>query len=129
LHRRAFDAKPSGAQADLIDRFLAGDVGGGAAARRDRRGRLQQQRRLADARIAEPGTRPPPQTRSSSAMPVRWRGAARLSPRSATKSSALSPRPLPVRLFAKLFGGPERGNSSTRLFHAPQASQRPAHLG
>ena len=37
-------------------------------------------------RIVEPGTRPPPHTRSSSAMPVSRRGGPALSPRSATKS-------------------------------------------
>src|SRR3977135_1130124 len=40
------------AQRDLVDRFLAGDVGGGAAVRGERGGGLQQQGRFADARIA-----------------------------------------------------------------------------
>ena len=69
-------ADPLGAQPHLAGGLLAGDderrtVGGGDAV-----GDLEQQRRLADARARRrpaaprPGTRPPPRTRSNSAMPV-----------------------------------------------------------
>src|SRR5271156_1341612 len=77
-------------------------------------------------RTAEPGTRPPPSTRSSSAMPVLARGGGAASPARPTKATALPARVLgPGRL------GPACGvtGSSTMVFHSPQASQRPAHFG
>ena len=52
FERRVRDAQAAGAQPHLLDRFLAGDVEHAAAGARERGGRLQQQRRLADAGIA-----------------------------------------------------------------------------
>ena len=46
------DAEPVGAQPNLVDRLLAGDVSGSGPAGRERGRRLQQDRRFADARIA-----------------------------------------------------------------------------
>src|SRR5689334_16196685 len=72
---------------------------------------------------AEAGTRPPPNTRSSSAMPVVQRGGGSASPARPTKATRL-----PATAFA---AGPGRATtaSSRMLFHAPQASQRPVHFG
>ena len=72
---------------------------------------------------AEEGTRPPPSTRSSSAMPVTARGGGSVLPARPTK---LTGRPV-----AALPAGPGRatGVSSSMVFHSPQVSQRPAHLG
>ena len=50
-HRRVDQRQPLGAQRDLLDRLLAGDVER-LSRRADRCHRLQQQRRLADARVA-----------------------------------------------------------------------------
>ena len=50
-HRRVDQRQPLGAQRDLLDRLLAGDVER-LFRRADRCHRLQQQRRLADARVA-----------------------------------------------------------------------------
>src|SRR5262245_58212336 len=75
-------------------------------------------------RTPEPGTSPPPVTRSSSAMPVSMRARAAVSPSRPTSRLA---RPL-----GKLTPlAPDTGAaaaSSTIVFHSPQLSQRPAHL-
>src|SRR5580658_2618405 len=75
---------------------------------------------------AEPATRPPPSTRSSSAMPVLARGGGAVSPARPTKVTAF-----PARLLGPGRLGPACGvtASSTMVFHSPQASQRPAHFG
>src|SRR6267143_2049686 len=73
----------------------------------------------------EPGTMPPPRTKSNSGKPVRHRSAAptpmsdkRTGGRADGSGGPLTARP------------PERPTgSSLRVFHAPHASQRPAHLG
>src|SRR6478609_7912496 len=73
-------------------------------------------------RTAEPGTRPPPSTRSNSAMPVGSRGASRVSVPSPSKAAAL---PLPP-LMATSAGGPAGAAvSSMMLFHSPQAAHLP----
>ncbi len=74
-------------------------------------------------RIAEAGTRPPPRTRSNSAMPVGRRGGGSAVPARSTNATR---RPAPP-----LAAGPGRGAiaSSTMVFHSPQASQRPTHRG
>src|SRR5574342_1109963 len=77
-------------------------------------------------RITEEGTMPPPRTKSSSAIPVRQRPTSALSTADkgigglADGTIRLSGDP-PIRRVAS--------GSSTSVFHAPQASQRPAHLG
>ena len=70
-----------------------------------------------------PGTSPPPSTRSSSAMPVGQRGGGSALPARSTNATR--------RADPALAAGPGRGAiaSSTMVFHSPQASQRPAHLG
>src|SRR5215468_6130700 len=71
---------------------------------------------------AEPGTRPPPSTRSSSAMPVGSRGASRVS---ACRPSKAAARPLPP-LMATSAGGPKGAvASSMMLFHSPQTAHSP----
>ena len=73
-------------------------------------------------RIAEPGTRPPPQTRSNSAMPVTERMTSVDGPDSSTNSILRPP------LADWPFGASASAVSSTMVFQAPQDSQRPAHL-
>src|SRR5919197_1833429 len=77
-------------------------------------------------RVTEPGTIPPPRTKSNSANPVRQRSGAVLVmpdrrmgglPDGSIRRSADPP----IRRF--------RTGSSTSAFHAPHASQRPPHLG
>src|SRR5690606_35014641 len=67
----------------------------------------------------DPGTTPPPSTRSSSAMPVRLRlsreGSTSLSRRTAARAASSG------------VGG--AGASGTRLFHAWHDGQRPSHRG
>src|SRR5690606_26463609 len=70
-------------------------------------------------RMAEPGTRPPPVTRSSSAIPVLRRGGGALMPVRPTNSMRLPP----VRLWP--FGKAGSIDSSTMLFHSPQESHLP----
>src|SRR5881409_2962154 len=73
----------------------------------------------------DPGTMPPPRTKSNSRRPVCQRSTPGPAPRADRRTGlpdgvapVLSARP-PVRPTA----------SSTRVFHAPHASQRPPHLG
>lgn len=75
-------------------------------------------------RIAEAGTKPPPRTRSNSAIPDCARGGG-VSWVARSVSSMAEPRRAPKDLL----GGPaEMPLSSTIEFQAPQASQRPDHL-
>ena len=80
---------------------------------------------------SDPGTKPPPSTRSSSPMPVRRRStfAARTS-RSATGVSARPPppEPEPERPLAARTGAAARASSAIE-FHSPQPGQRPCHFG
>ena len=73
--------------------------------------------------VTDPSTRPPPNTRSNSPMPVEQRA------RSETR-----------RTSVKRTGGTDKGGSaavpvdgppasSTRLFHVPHSAQRPSHFG
>src|SRR6056297_150653 len=75
-------------------------------------------------RMALAGTSPPPNTRSSSAMPEPVRGGG---DSVAERSVRLiwRPRFVPSDLEA---GPEEMGASSVMVFHSPQASQRPDHL-
>src|SRR4051812_5224993 len=74
------------------------------------------------SRMAEPSTRPPPSTRSSSPMVVDKRAGEETWVLSEASSS---PRLLPG--FNPL--GVVVTASSTSVFHSPQASHLPAHLG
>ena len=82
---------------------------------------------------AEPGTRPPPSTRSNSAMPVGSRGASRVSVPSPSKEAAL---PLPP-LMATRAGGPAGAAVSSmmmcplpagRAFSGPAGAHRATGL-
>src|SRR5438309_2797862 len=76
-------------------------------------------------RTTEPGTIPPPRTKSNSGNPVRQRSAAPtpMSDRRTGGRADGSGGPLTARPPDRPIG------SSLSVFHAPQASQRPAHLG
>src|SRR6267378_219158 len=71
----------------------------------------------------EPGTIPPPSTKSNSARPVFQRASADCF-RSVRRIGGW---PVGTPLTAEALNRPSA--SSTRLFHAPQLSQRPPHLG
>ena len=75
---------------------------------------------------AEAGTRPPPSTRSSSAMPMAARGGGSALPARPTKATL--PR---CPTGAPCAAGPGRATTvlPRRVFHSPQDSQRPAHFG
>ena len=77
----------------------------------------------------DPGTMPPPSTKSNSPMPVQTRDVrADLTSRSRTGAlTGVSP-PTDVRILATGLTA-LAATSSTRVFHSPQASHRPAHFG
>ena len=120
------DAEPLGAQADLVDRLLAGDIGGArlaaAAVRRgDRGGGLQQQGRFADAGIAadqdrrarhQPAAADAVELGDAGAAPRRQHAAVRVSP---TKSSALA-----AAARSSPFGAAVARQFLDQLFQAPQ---------
>src|SRR5690348_16541878 len=73
---------------------------------------------------AEPGTKPPPHTRSNSVMPVMRRGGG--------ASSVLRSSSANLRPFTRLVALPPMGGaapSSVMVFQPPQASHLPDHLG
>jgi len=74
--------------------------------------------------MAEPGTTPPPQTRSNSVTPVTMRGCSGVSD---CRDSNWTPRPRAVEAGFIAPGGAAL-DSSTRAFHSPQAEHCPAHL-
>src|SRR4051794_1879947 len=75
-------------------------------------------------RTSDPGTRPPPSTRSSSATPVTRRGTAgAATSRSGTAFGAGARRPPPPRPRRLAVAGSWR--DSTRVFHSPHPAQRP----
>src|SRR5512143_2267452 len=76
----------------------------------------------------EPGTMPPPSTRSNSPMPEDTRCSSEpsiasqgLGEEGGSGSVCASGRPLPG-------GGASSWRSSTKLFHSPQSGQRPSHF-
>src|SRR6202165_4179954 len=84
-------------------------------------------------RTIDPGTIPPPRTKSNSLIPVfRRRPCELLTSRSRTVGATLPPSAMD---FWPEIRRPEAevdarvAISSTREFHSPQASQRAAHLG
>ena len=77
-------------------------------------------------RIAEPGTSPPPHTRSNSAMPVSRRGGRVLSPRQADEIERAPPRPASA---PRLFGGAVARHLLDQAVPGAAASQRPVHFG
>ena len=127
-HRRVDEPEPLRAQRDLLDRFLAGDV-----ERRlrgaDRRHRLQQQRRLADARIAaeqDHAARDEPAAQHAVELLDAGRKARRLAWRRRCASGAPAPV-LPATLWKRVGAGV--AIVSTSVFHAPQCGHWPCHFG
>ena len=127
-------AEPLGAQPHLRRRLLAGDVerrsrAGGAevAERHPGQGATCRSRASRRAGPASPGTRPPPSTRSSSAIPVveprRPRGPR---PRAAATGARPGAAPRADAAPAPACAGSARG-ASTSVFHSPQpgAAARP----
>jgi hypothetical protein len=78
--------------------------------------------------MIEPGTKPPPSTRSTSPMPEGVRSASALVTLAIGVSAA---RPAMARAADGALAAAGRGAAtvSTRVFHAPQAAHCPAHLG
>ena len=74
---------------------------------------------------ADPGTMPPPVTRSSSATPVEKRGASRLVP---LRLSSATTRPPLLRVSPEP-GGAIASVSSRSVFHSPHAAHLPAQRG
>jgi hypothetical protein len=74
----------------------------------------------------EPGTMPPPSTRSNSPMPDGTRAASLTS----TASHGTAPAPGSSASVAWRALPPEATSwrSSTKLFHSPQSGQRPSHF-
>ena len=126
LHRGARDPEPGGAQPDLADRFLAAVVS-------DLRPRLREAAAACSTRVdlpmpgsppistVEPGTRPP--RRPGRARRSAWSGA---TGRPTRRRGRRARRPGGAR--AQALGTAGVACSSASVFHAPQASQRPAHL-
>src|SRR3954470_2908388 len=82
------------------------------------------------SRTSEPGTSPPPSTRSNSPTPVDSRGVgARATSRSGTGRTAAvaGARPRPAAPRARPAGATAR--SSTSVFHSPQPGHRPCQRG
>ena len=123
------EAEPKGAQPDLVDRFLAADIDDRAALDGQGGCRLQHQRALADAGVAADQDRRPgddaaaqhPVELVDAAGQARRRGRWRLR---AARARAAGRCALPPAAGAGLAAA-----SSTRLFQAPQSSQRPAQRG
>ena len=75
------------------------------------------------SRTSDPGTTPPPSTRSSSPSPVVSRPVTGSSSASATATGAARAAPPAAAPWPRT--GPRAATSSTRLFHSPQPAQRP----
>ena len=119
--------EPFGPEPHLAGRLLGADVEHPATVAGHRRRDLQQQGGLADARLArrasvtDPGTNPPPSTRSSSPTPVDRVGEASRST-SPIGSGAVPPSPTPS-------DRPPPERSSIRVFQPSHAAHRPTHAG
>jgi hypothetical protein len=74
---------------------------------------------------ADPGTMPPPVTRSNSPMPVEKRGASCVVP---LRPSSTMTRPLPRR-DNPVPGGAMASVSSVSVFHSPHAGHLPVQRG
>ena len=75
--------------------------------------------------MAEPGTTPPPQTRSNSVTPVTMRGGSGVSD---SRDSNCRPRAFAVEAGFSAPGGEAERPSSTMVFHWPHEPHWPDHL-
>ena len=75
----------------------------------------------------EPGTRPPPSTRSISPIPLAMRSASALD--TAAMASTAAPEAAEARALSVLRRLPPGRTVSTSVFHAPQPEHWPDHLG
>ena len=130
LHRRVREAQPLGAQADLVDGFLARDVGAGRILFGERGRHLQQQGRLADAGIAADQQRRSDDEAAAAdtielgdaALVARW-----LRRRAGEAGELQVPAFSAARQAATGRTGAGAA-SSVMVFHSPQLSQRPLHF-
>ena len=124
---RVGEAEPLGAQPHLRHRLLAGDVDRAMARARERRGDLDQQRRLADAGIAaEQQHRAAHEAAAGDAVELgdagrQARGLVRLAGERLERERAALAR----RAGRAPAGAPVPAPSSTSVFHSPQASHLP----
>ncbi len=127
FNRRRRKAKPQGAQADLIDRLLAGNIDDAPVLRGKRGAGLDDQGRFADAGFAAK-QKHRARHETAAGYPVEFgdaggdtRGGWPVSSRSGSKGQKPG-------LFARawrLAPMPDETLSSAIVFHPPQASQRP----
>ena len=130
LERRVGAAEAGGAQADLVDRFLAADVGDLGAGGGERAAGLEHERRLADAGIAADQDRGAlDQAAAQHAVELGDRAVDRRGGAAAVPLSWNSCRRCGSRRRRRPFGTALGAVSSASVFHSPQASQRPAHFG
>jgi len=127
IKRLRRDAEAVRAEFQLLGGFLAADIQHTLARFAQIRAHLKQQRGFADAGIepmiiSAPSTMPPPNTRSSSLMPVDERTATS----SGISRRSMAEAPVPGRCFGAFAGAPVTiGADSTIVFHAPHPGQRP----
>ena len=118
----------TGTQARLLDGFLARDVENRPAGSGDAGRGLQQQGRLADARIT-PDQHGGRRHQATAQHAIQFGYSGRTPRRRFGAAGQINERhPLAGEALG---GGPGRGviASSTMLFHSPHASQRPPHFG
>ena len=131
LERRLGAAEAGGAQADLVDRFLAADVGDLGAGGGERGAGLEHERRLADAGIAADQHRRA-LDQAAAQHPVELGIGARQAGRRlgrALELEQLQALRAAAAAGRRPFGTGLGALSSASVFHSPQASQRPAHFG
>ena len=124
--RRVAQAEALGAQPDLADRLLAGDIDDAASGARQRGGDLDQDGRFADARIAadeERGAR----HEAAADDPVELADAGERARQLRRFAGERGERDRLAAAGAKR-GRRGAGASSASVFHSPQASQRPCHF-
>ena len=126
LHRGAREAETRRAQPELVDQFLAADIGHGLAAPRQRGAGLQRQGGLADAGIAADQDRRA-LDQAAAQHPVELLDAGG-QPRRRGGGAAQADQLERAAGGAQALGDGLGAASSARLFHSPQASQRPDHL-
>ena len=130
-HRRVGEPEPRGAEPDLGDRLLAGNIDDRGAPARQRAGGLQEQRRLADARVAaDEQRRTAHESAAGDSVELADAGHRPAGLRGSRPPTAQERRPCPSGRSA-----PARRRrrptptSSTRVFHSPQSSHFPCQRG